>query len=74
MRNSFPGTCYRCGWFVEPGSGFYERTGRDHAKKWPGQPVPKWLTQHAECAVKWRGSRRHYQFAPDAPEAISAED
>jgi hypothetical protein len=32
----------------------------------------KWLTQHAECAIKWRGSDRHYIYAPTAPEIPEA--
>lgn len=56
MRNRYPGTCYRCGARVEPGDGHFE--------KYKGG----WRTQHAACAIKFRGSRRHYIYAPDAPE------
>jgi hypothetical protein len=43
MRNQYAGTCYRCGEFVAPGAGHFERfKGR-------------WRTQHADCAIKYRG-------------------
>ena len=47
MRNRFPGTCYRCGRPVEVGAGHFEKIVG-------GGPV-KWRTQHAECAIWWRG-------------------
>jgi len=43
MRNRYPGTCYRCGERVEPGEGHFERLGNS------------WRTQHADCAIKFRG-------------------
>ena len=43
MRNRFAGTCYRCGQRVEPGAGHFERHNRG------------WRTQHAECAIAYRG-------------------
>lgn len=30
MRNKFPGPCYKCGLWVPPGSGYFER----HKGKW----------------------------------------
>ena len=47
MRNQYPGTCYRCGLRVEAGAGHFERIKG-------GGPV-KWRTQHADCAIRWRG-------------------
>lgn len=44
MRNRFPGTCYRCGQLVRKGEGHFER---QH---------DRWQTQHAECAIKYRGT------------------
>lgn len=44
MRNKYAGTCYRCGQTVEPGLGHFER--------WPGHG---WRTQHADCALWFRG-------------------
>lgn len=44
MRNRYPGTCYRCGDLVAPGDGHFERLGG------------RWRTQHADCAIKWRGT------------------
>ena len=44
MRNRFPGICYRCSTRVEVGDGHFER----HAGGW--------RTQHADCAIKWRGT------------------
>ena len=46
MRNQFAGTCYRCGETVEAGAGHFEKT-----------PFPRgWRVQHAECAIKFRGT------------------
>lgn len=49
MRNKYPGYCYRCGGYVDCGEGHYEimRNGRDS----------KWRIQHADCAVKYRGTK-----------------
>jgi hypothetical protein len=44
MRNKFPGVCYRCGKLVEPGDGHFERF------------LGGWRTQHASCAIKFRGT------------------
>lgn len=43
MRNSYRGVCYRCGQIVAPRAGHFERKRG------------KWLTQHAECAIAYRG-------------------
>lgn len=49
MRNRYAGTCYRCGETVEPGAGHFERyQGR-------------WRTQHANCAIKYRGTSKNAQ-------------
>lgn len=57
MRNSYPGTCYRCGKRVEDGQGHYERFSRRHRKKHPDAPFNiNWLTQHVECAIEFRGT------------------
>jgi hypothetical protein len=44
VRNQYPGICYRCGKNVEAGAGHFERLGRT------------WRVQHAECAIKYRGT------------------
>lgn len=44
MRNKYPGTCYRCGKRVEAGDGHFERFGGG------------WRTQHATCAIEFRGT------------------
>jgi hypothetical protein len=44
MRNKYAGPCYRCGENVEAGAGHFERLGRT------------WRVQHAECAIKFRGT------------------
>ena len=49
MRNRFAGICYRCGENVAPGEGHFEQAGRDHSGKM------RWRTQHADCAIIWRG-------------------
>jgi hypothetical protein len=46
MRNQYAGLCYRCGERVEPGEGHFER----HPTA-----TGKWRTQHADCAILWRG-------------------
>ena len=53
MRNTFKGTCYRCGGVVEPRQGHFERREKG---KFPKLPYgSKWVMQHAECAKKYRG-------------------
>ncbi len=49
MRNKHPGTCYRCNTRVEAGDGHFEKN------RGAG---PKWRTQHASCAIRWRGATR----------------
>lgn len=46
MRNQFAGTCYRCGETVEAGAGHFEKTPFSRG----------WRVQHAECAIKFRGT------------------
>lgn len=59
MRNKYGGQCYRCGKRVAPGEGHFERFGRHHRKKYPNAPRSiKWLTQHAECSVEYRGTNK----------------
>jgi len=71
MPNTFQGTCYRCGKIVFPGCGTLERTGKHLHKKWPQmKDMPKWLMQHHDCAVFYRGTDQHYLYAPNA---VSAE-
>lgn len=65
MPNRYAGTCYRCGEEVPPGAGVFEKTSRSQARKWPGKIIPKWLTQHHHCAAEFKGTARHYQYAPD---------
>jgi hypothetical protein len=47
MRNQFSGTCYRCGETVAVGAGHFERNYTGSG--------PRWRTQHADCAIKFRG-------------------
>lgn len=49
MRNKFEGVCYRCGDIVKPKAGHFER--------WGGG----WRVQHAECAIKYRGTDHHWR-------------
>jgi len=44
MRNRYPGKCYRCHEMVAAGEGHFERLRNG------------WRTQHAECAIKFRGT------------------
>ena len=48
MRNRFGGKCYRCGEWVAPGEGHFEKVR--------GSRPVRWLTQHANCAIEHRGS------------------
>lgn len=57
MRNKYPGTCYRCGTTVDPGDGHFEKTRTG------------WRTQHASCAIHWRGLP-----APSRADARAARD
>ena len=49
MRNQYPGVCYRCGKEVAAKSGHFERH------------IGSWKVQHAECAVKYRGTPHTYE-------------
>lgn len=44
LRNKYPGYCYRCGGFVDRGKGHFERKNG------------YWRIQHADCAIKYRGT------------------
>lgn len=59
MRNRFPGTCYRCAQPVAAGAGHFER----HAGRW--------RTQHAECAIWWRGKQPTREQAAQRREEYS---
>lgn len=48
MRNKYAGVCYRCGKVVAKGEGHFERYQFG------------WRTQHADCAIKFRGTDKHY--------------
>jgi hypothetical protein len=49
MRNQFSGFCFRCGDSVRPGDGHFQKAGS-------GNRV-KWLVQHKDCAIRWRGAK-----------------
>lgn len=55
MRNNYPGICYRCGKPVATKAGHFERIPK------PERIIKnlkiKWRLQHAECAIKYRGTR-----------------
>lgn len=42
MRNKYGGVCYRCGKYVKPGEGHFERK------------FGRWRVQHASCAIEHR--------------------
>ena len=69
MRNQFEGICYRCGDTVKSGTGHFERLSKRHGEKWPELDMNgnKWLTQHAECAIKYRGTDHHYLLVSKEP-------
>jgi hypothetical protein len=58
MRNQYAGSCYRCGDTVAPGAGHFEKHPTASGK---------WRTQHADCAILWRGKP-----APTIAEAKAA--
>ena len=58
MRNRYPGICYRCGETVAVGEGHFEKHQTASGK---------WRTQHADCAIRWRGKP-----APTMAEAKAA--
>lgn len=62
MANKHASICYRCGLRVDAGAGVFEKVSASQARKWPGYELPRWLTQHHECASKWRGTAQHYRF------------
>ena len=57
MRNRHPGACYRCGKQVAAYAGHFERvTSQRLAELGAPRQASRWLTQHAECAIQWRGT------------------
>ncbi|PHS06389.1 MAG: hypothetical protein COA78_14320 [Blastopirellula sp.] len=61
MRNRFPGKCYRCGGHVPTGEGHFERPSRRTYEKLELAAIGgRWLIQHADCAIKHRGTNHTY--------------
>lgn len=54
MRNRYGGKCYRCGEWVEPGAGFFEKV-----------PGKGFRVQHVECCEKARTEREEKDPAHD---------
>tara|TARA_R110000782_G_scaffold13392_14_gene39494 strand:+ start:1035 stop:1253 length:219 start_codon:yes stop_codon:yes gene_type:complete len=72
MRNSYKGICFRCGGTVEPGAGHFQKVTKTDRRKWPSFPFGvKWITQHAECAIKYRGTDVHYICNPEKKEGAA---
>ena len=57
-RNTYPGTCYRCGRTVAAGAGHFERYGR------------AWRVQHAECAIQFRGTNVGVERGVSVPQHV----
>ena len=58
MRNKYGGDCYRCGKWVAPKEGYFE-------KIWPSNRAPdgpRWQVWHRECCLAYRKEK----FGPDA--------
>lgn len=61
MRNKYGGPCYRCGEYVKPGEGFFER-GVNRRLDRLGFPKRHFLRnrdyicQHATCAEEHKGT------------------
>lgn len=66
MRNKYAGECYRCGGTVAAGEGHFEKVTNVQRRKGDTCSLPNWLTQHAHCAIRFRGTDRHFRFAPEA--------
>ena len=66
-RNKYPGTCYRCGKTVPAGEGHFERIPVRKRQDGRAPESGKWRTQHAECAIKYRGTDHHYQSVEKVP-------
>jgi hypothetical protein len=60
MRNKYPGICYRCGKRVEAGEGHFEGYGTRCSRRKFRQKITRWRVQHAECAIKYRGTNKNY--------------
>ena len=71
-RNRFGGTCYRCGGHVPAGEGHFERISHSHRVKWNAPELRGWLLQHADCAIRYRGTKAHFLYAPD-PRSVTME-
>lgn len=64
-RNTFNAVCFRCGYMVPAGQGHFEKVGKTQIQKYGLDFVKdkKWLTQHAECAIKYRGTNHVFKGA-----------
>jgi hypothetical protein len=65
MRNEYPGVCYRCGKTVESGKGHFERIRRGD----PEWNRVKWRLQHADCAIRHRGTFKGKPWLQDKSKA-----
>lgn len=62
MRNKYPGTCYRCGKIVQANAGHFELIpGKQRAD------ARKWRFQHADCAIKFRGTQHEFVIDTTKP-------
>lgn len=65
MRNQYGGYCYRCGEYVAPKEGHFEKFSRKHRVRHPNAPrFIKWVVQHADCAITHRGTDKSIWGAP----------
>lgn len=63
MRNKYGGDCYRCGGWVKPGRGYFERV-----------PGSGWRVQHAECQTKFKGTKHTVTNAFKTEDHRTGED
>lgn len=55
MRNTYKGICYRCGLEVQAYAGHFEAIPYKERKE--HKIFGRWRLQHAECAIKFRGTK-----------------
>ncbi len=61
MRNKYVDKCYRCGEMVPIGAGFFETVDKNNRRRLGLEGTRrKWVTQHAHCAIKYRGTQHTY--------------
>ena len=70
-RNRFGAICYRCGKWCEPEAGHFERVTFKKRQDGRAPEQSTWRVQHADCAIKYRGTDHRGEVMDDSLKIIS---